>query len=306
MDLSRLLNFVSVVEEGSIGRAASSLHVAQPALSRQIRLLEEEIGLVLFERLPRGIRLTPGGQEFLTGVRRLLKESEDIVQNAIHASRGEFGNFALGVSEFYAFHPDVLAAIRTYKTQYPGIRFRLAPLLSGDIMQQIEADQLDGGFVLGVPRSKEMFQTLPLLKERLLLAVSAGSELAKRGSCSLSVLHESDLILVPREQSPGFYDRMTRYLRERHISPRIMLEGSNHSAIMALVASGLGCAFVPSTARFTTTPAISLIEIVDCDIEISIEFVWKTQNPSATLSRFVEVMRRTWPGGDKTPPAGRQ
>lgn len=293
MDLNRLKNFITVAETGSIGRAATSLHVAQPALSRQIQLLEEEIGLTLFERLPRGVRLTPGGQEFLTGARHLLKESARVVENAIHASRGEFGNLALGISEFYAFHPDVVALIRGYTSRYPGTRFRLAPLLSGDIMQQIEAGLLDGGFVFSRQWPSSTLHSLPLLKERLLLAVSTTSSLARRKSCILSMIHGADLVLVPREQTPWFYDRLIRLLHDRGVVPRIMLEGSNHSAIMALVAAGLGCALVPLAARFTTPPGVTLIEIKDCDVDVGIDFVWKTQSSSATLERFVQLMHET-------------
>jgi DNA-binding transcriptional LysR family regulator len=214
-----------------------------------------------------------------------------MVENAIHASRGEFGNLALGISEFYAFHPVVSALIRAYKSRYPGTRFRLAPLLSGDIIQQIDAGLLNGGFVFSMESRSSTLHSLPLLKERLLLAVSATSSLAKQKSCTLSMIHGADLILAPREQTPRFYDRLVRQLRDRGVVPSLTLEGSNHSAIMALVAAGLGCAFVPLTARFTTPPDVTLIEIEDCDVEVAIDLVWKSQSSSATLDRFLELMR---------------
>jgi len=291
MDLGRLENFITVVEVGSIGRAATMLHIAQPALSRQMQLLEEEVGLVLLERLPRGVRLTPGGQEFLTGARRLLKDSAQMVENAARASRGEFGNLAVGVSEFYAFHPEVLATIRDYMSRYPGIRFRLAPLLSGDVMQQIDGGMLDGGFVFSAQWQTPSLDALPILKEKLLLAVSTTSSIARQGQCRLSMLHGSDLIFVPRDQSPWFYDFLIHLLHGRGVVPRVTLEGGNHSAVLALVAAGLGSALVPATARFAAPPDVTLLEVDDLDVEISIDFVWQRQNQSPTLARFVDLMR---------------
>jgi len=291
VDLDRLENFVTVVEAGSIGRAATMLHIAQPALSRQMQLLEEEVGLILLERLPRGVRLTPGGQEFLTGARRLLKDSKQIVENAVRASQGEVGNLAVGVSEFYAYHPDVLATIRDYMSDYPGIRFRLAPLLSGDVVQQIDGGLLDGGFVFSSPKQTPTLDTLPLLKEKLLLAVSTTSGLARQRRCVLSMLHGTDLILVPREQSPWFFDFLIHVLHSRGVVPRVTLEGGNHSAVLALVAAGLGSALVPATARFAAPPDVTLLEVDDLDVEISIDFVWQRENRSPTLARFVDRLR---------------
>lgn len=288
MDLRRLENFVAVVDAGSIGRAALSLHVAQPALSRQMQLLEDEVGIALFERLPRGVRLTPGGQEFLNGVRRLLKDSVQVVENAVRASRGEFGALSLGVSEFYAFHPQVLAMIRGYTSQSPAVRFRLAPLLSGEIVQQITDGGLDGGFVFSVPWQTPALSSRALLKEKLLVAVSSTSALGRRKRCRLAMIDGTDLILVPREQTPWFYDFLIHLLHERGIVPRVTLEGGNHSAVMALVAAGLGYALVPATARFVRPPDVALLEIDDLDVEIGIDFVWRADNRSPSLARFVE------------------
>ncbi|OMI04879.1 hypothetical protein BSN85_26025 [Bradyrhizobium brasilense] len=293
MDLNRLKNFITVVEAGSIGRAATILHIAQPALSRQMQLLEEEVGLVLFERLPRGVRLTPGGEEFLNGARHLLKESARMVENAIHASRGEFGNLALGVSEVYAFHPDVLTLIRGYRSRYPGVRLRLSPLLSGDIVRQIDAGLLDGGFIFGMPSPASTLRSLPLLKDRLVLAASSTSDVARRRPFKLSMIHGTDLILVPREQTPWLYDGLIRLLHSHGVVPRVMLEGSNHSAIIALVAAGLGCALVPQAATFRTPPDVTLVEIDDCDMDIRIDFAWSSQNNSPALERFVALLNAT-------------
>ncbi|WP_354682257.1 LysR family transcriptional regulator [Cupriavidus necator] len=293
MDLDRLGKFIAVAEAGTIGGAANVLHISQPALSRQMRLLEEEVGLTLFERLPRGIRLTAGGQEFLTGARRLLKESAQIVANAVQASQGELGCLAVGASECYTFHPDVLSSIRNYVSQYPGIRFRLVSLLSGEIMRLVDSGELDGGFILSPRLLTSTLDSQSVLKATMSLAVSSMSPLGRQNHCDLSAIDGTDLVLVSREQSPWFYDFQIRLLSDRGVAPRVAMEASSHSAVMAYVAAGVGCALVPSTAHFSVPADVTLLEIDDFNMEFNVDFIWRSRENSLPLSQYISLLQKS-------------
>lgn len=293
MDLERLRKFITVVEAGAIGSAAHMLHISQPALSRQVRLLEEEVGLTLLERVPRGIQLTPAGEEFLIGARKLLEESVRMVADAVQASKGDLGGLAVGTSECYTFHPNIISSIRDYVALHPGVRFRFSSLESGDILQQVDCGILDGGFVINPQISTSTLNSLLVFKDKVSLAVSSMSPLGQRHHCDLSAIDGANLVLVSQERKPWFYEFLIHILHERGISPRMKIEGDSHSAIIAFVAAGMGCALVPSAARLAIPPDVTLLEIDDSDLEVDVSFIWRAQNRSLPLARYILLLQKT-------------
>src|SRR3984957_398777 len=121
MELRHLRYFVSVGEEQHFGRAAARLHVAQPALSRQIQDLENELGFMLFERLPRGVRLSAAGKLFLNDARRILQDVDEAKRRAERVATGKAGTLRVGFVEVYSWHGVVPNSFRRFRRRQPDV-----------------------------------------------------------------------------------------------------------------------------------------------------------------------------------------
>ncbi len=291
MDFKRLANFVAVVEHGTLGRAAKTLFVAQPALTRQLQLLEEDVGVQLLERSARGVRLTPAGNTFIRGVRKLLADFEEMKHQAQRASQGEEGSLAVGVSDIYSWHPAITGAVRAFKTRFPAVGFKLAPLLSGEIVDRVLSGDLDCGFVL-MTSTDARLKALPVLRDGLSLAVHRQSLLAAHPPRKLRQLAGVDLILSSRAATPWLFDLLIHACHRRGLTPRVAHEGATHSAVLALVAAGMGCALLPDAVHLRRPDDVLLLKLGDLKEELHIQLIWRSEDSGATIARFVDVVRK--------------
>src|SRR5580704_18133677 len=152
MELRHLRYFVAVGEEQHYGRAAARLRVAQPALSRQIQDLEEEVGFKLFERLPRGVKLSAAGKLFLQDARRILQEVNEAVGRAGRVSRGLSGTLRVGFTENSSWRGVVPDSFRRFREQQPDAELQLRPAASLEQLEAIRSGRLDAGFVNFMPK----------------------------------------------------------------------------------------------------------------------------------------------------------
>ena len=125
MELRHLRYFVAIADAGHVTRAAAALGIGQPPLSQQIQALERELGLALFERLPRGVRLTEAGRAFAEDARRILREVEQAGERARRVARGEVGRIRVGMINSAPFHPLIPRLIREFRRRYPNVALTL-------------------------------------------------------------------------------------------------------------------------------------------------------------------------------------
>jgi DNA-binding transcriptional LysR family regulator len=147
MELRHLRYFVAIGEEQHYGRAARSLRVAQPALSRQIQDLEKELGFKLFERLPRGVKLSTAGKLFLEDARRILQDVSEATARADRVARGHSGTLRVGFAENASWHGIVPDSLRRFREQQPDAELQLQPAASSAQLEAIRSVRLDAGFV---------------------------------------------------------------------------------------------------------------------------------------------------------------
>jgi DNA-binding transcriptional LysR family regulator len=152
MELRHLRYFVAVGEEQHYGRASRRLRVAQPALSRQIQDLEEEVGFKLFERLPRGVKLSAAGKLFLEDARRILQEVSEAAGRAARVARGQSGTLRVGFSENASWRGVVPDSIRRFREQQPGAELQLQPAASLEQLEAIRSGRFDAGFLNFMPK----------------------------------------------------------------------------------------------------------------------------------------------------------
>src|SRR5579863_2794059 len=174
MELRHLRYFVAVGEEQHYGRASSRLRVAQPALSRQIQNLEEELGFKLFERLPRGVKLNVAGKLFLQDARRILQDVSDAAARAGLVARGLSGTLRVGFTENASWRGVVPDSFRRFRQQQPDAELQLQPEASLAQLDAIRSGRLDGGFVFNMPRGDTELDYLPVAVQHVELALPKG------------------------------------------------------------------------------------------------------------------------------------
>ena len=291
IDGRRLHYFITIADLGSLGRAAQALHIAQPALSRQLRLLEEAVGTALMERNARGMTLTSAGHSYYESARKLLDDSVAACARAVRAARGEVGHLSLGFSEIYAWHEAVLRALQTYRRESPEVTFTIEAMLSGAVTRRVLEGHLDMALAYTGPLAGDSpLAVVPWMEDTYLLAVHEDSALARRPPLKLADLNEDDFILFRRDQSPRLHDLMIHHFHQRGFSLRIVQEGTTHCTVLGLVAAGLGCTVIPTSAERRLPPGVKLIPVSDLDIRMPINLVWRHDNPSPLIPRFVDLL----------------
>src|SRR6476619_1898044 len=150
MELRHLRYFIAVGEEQHFGRAANRLHVVQPALSRQIRDLERELGFLLFERLPRGVRLTAAGKLLLNDARRILQDVDEAKRRAEQIALGKAGTLRIGIAMALSWHGMVVESFREFRRRQPDAELVLHHLISIHQIEAVLSSRLDAGFAAAV------------------------------------------------------------------------------------------------------------------------------------------------------------
>src|SRR4030095_10848687 len=293
MELRHLRYFVAVGEEQHYGRAAQRLRVAQPALSRQIQDLESELGVPLFDRLPRGVRLSAAGKAFLADARLILQQVNEASLRAGRVARVLAGTLRVAVTESTSWHGVVPDSFRRFRQGQPDAELQLSPLLSLEQVQAVRSGRLDAGFVFNMPKSDPELDQVQVASQRLVLAVPKGHALTKRKSLRLRDLTESDFVWFPRRQSPAYYDRLMQACSRRGLrAPRIVQEAADQATLLALVACRLGVAFVSDATRWRCPKDVVLQPVVDLHLPIAFFLIWRKENTSPLLARFVSDVRQ--------------
>jgi DNA-binding transcriptional LysR family regulator len=293
MELRHLRYFVAVGEEQHYGRAASRLRVAQPALSRQIQDLEAEVGFKLFERLPRGVKLSAAGKQFLQDARRILQEVNEAAGRAGRVARGLSGTLRVGFAENASWRGVVPDSFRRFREQQPDAELQLQPAASLEQLEAIRSGRLDAGFVNFMPKSDLELDQLPVAIHHVELAAPKRHALTKLKKLRLRDLTDVPFVWFPRWANPAFYDRLTHECYRGGLkSPRIVQEGLNEATILSLVSSGLGVGWVVGTARWRSPESVVILPVVDLTMPLPLALAWRRNNTSTLLANFIAEVQR--------------
>jgi DNA-binding transcriptional LysR family regulator len=292
VELRHLRYFVATGEEQHYGRAARKLRVAQPALSRQIQDLEKELGFKLFERLPRGVKLSTAGKAFLEDARRILQEVSEATSRADRVARGLLGTLRVGFAENASWHGVVPDSFRRFREQQPDAELQLQPAASPAQLEATRSGRLDAAFVHFMPKSDSELHQLPVAITHVELAAPKGHPLTKLKRFRLRDLTNAPFVCFPRQESPVFYDRLMRQCYRGGLkSPRIVQEGPNEATILSLVSTGLGVGWVLGTARWRCPESVVLLPVTDLKLPLPLALVWRKDNTSPLLAKFVADVR---------------
>ena len=286
--LKQLRYFEALARHGHFGRAAEASSVSQPALSVQIREMEETLGTPLFERGSRQVRLTAFGEEIAARVRAILQSVDELGDMARAAQHGPAGRLRLGVIPTIA--PYLLPAIiGRLSHRYDGLELRVRETQTQKLLDELADGRLDAA-ILALPISEPAFEEVPLFSESFVLVRPAGD--ADKPVPNRDSLREMQLLLL--EEGHCFRDQALSFCNLRSSLPRDLLDGSSLSTLVQMVGSGIGVTLIPEMAGAveTRSAAVSVAQFEEPRPERTIGMIWRRSNPLARqLMQVAQVVQ---------------
>lgn len=288
MDLKRLRCFVAVAEELHFGRAAARLHLTQPALSQQIRRLEDELGVQLLQRTQRRVALTESGRLFLEKTRLVLTHADTAVRSVQRANRGEIGELSIGFvgSATLGILPEVL---KVFRRRFPQIQLSVHELTTSQQIASLGTRQIRVGF-LRPPVSDPDVATETISREPWVVAMPHDHALRARSVIALNELAHEPFIGTPRMLGPGFYDQVTGLCLRAGFTPRIVQEAVQMQTVVSLVNAGFGVACVPQSVAKLSHRDV-LYKKIRGSPTVEMAIAWRRDDESPVLESFVSLVR---------------
>ncbi|HTZ59406.1 MAG TPA: LysR substrate-binding domain-containing protein [Acidobacteriaceae bacterium] len=291
MELRHLRYFVAVAENGGFGRAAQLLHVAQSAISEQIRDLEAELGAPLFDRNNRNVRLTPEGDVFLADARAILAQVSKAAANIQKSLHGEVGTLTIG---FFAggAGPFFPAIIKEFRSRFPEVQVALvemAPLMQH---QALQAGTIDIGFTRALGPQATALRSEHFLTERLYAVLPKTHRMAKKRQIAMRDLADERFVLNDRQYSAPVFDKIITLCTEAGFSPRISATGTVSSGVLALVEAGAGVAILPGGSRRLSSDELVFVPLADRTAFVDLVIAWSPAHDSRVVQSFLDLVRK--------------
>jgi DNA-binding transcriptional LysR family regulator len=287
MQLTEVRSFLTLAEQSHFGRAARLLHLSQPALSKQIRRLEEELGGPLFTRGRTGAQLTSMGKEVLPGARVLIADGDRLIGYARQVARGETGNLRIGFGHHTMdLVPRLIVRLRK---SFPKVEISIRDMSTTEQVEGLRSHRIDLGFVR-LPVKDKSLQTLPVLEDRLLLV--SGQTMGLPADLTLASCREQPFVLISRERSPTLARHILDLCAKHRFHPRIVQEVMESTTAMALVRAGLGVSVISqsfATARFA---GVRFHPLADAEAVWSVGAAWRTDDSNPILHRFLSMVKQ--------------
>lgn len=288
MELRHLRYFVTVAEELHFGQAAKRLRMTQPPLSQQIRQLEEELGVELFQRVGRNIELTDAGRVFLDEAQQTLAQAEHAIQNARRAARGEIGKLDVGlvVTASYSVVPSIL---HVFRERFPNVKVVLHELTTPEQTQALREKKIDIGF-LRLPVFGDDLNIRTVFQEPLIVALPEDHPLAAAENISVDMLENEQFILSPPRLRLAWHDQITCLCQEAGFIPKIAQQAVHVETILGLVAVGMGITLLPASVGEWRRKGVVYRPLADVDILVDMAIVWRKGESNSVLNAFLEVV----------------
>ncbi|WUW20824.1 LysR family transcriptional regulator [Streptomyces sp. NBC_01463] len=294
MELRHLSAFVAVAEELHFGRAAKRLQMAQPPLSQQIRQLEKELGVQLFERNTRSVRMTSAGESFLQPVRTVLDDLDTAVRAAKAAGRGEYGRVSIGFAGASS-HETLPLLTRAVRAAHPAIELVMTGQTYANVALARVADgSMDLGFVR-LPVTQPGVSHRVIDEEELVCALPSDHPLATRESVPIEVLAGEPFVSFPANTGSTVRDAMVGACEAAGFNPRVVQEAPDSYTILALVAAGVGVTLTVTSVQHIQQNGLVYRPLVGPPIRRQAALAWRADNPSAALRAVLAVAEDALP-----------
>ena len=290
MDIRQLRYFISVAQNLSFTGAAKELFVAQSAVSQQIADLEKKIGVQLFVRDKRSVKLTSAGSVLLKESISLVKKTEEAIEKTRQADQGIIGSLKLG---FLGYSERIYLPhlIRQFRGAYPNIDLQLEQYNHGILNEALITGELDIGFTfsfglntIGGLEGKSVFT------ETISVVLNCEHPLAHRTSVNISELAKENFIVLNREESPQGFNQTLLICANNGFFPTIGREPRLLHTVLLLVESGMGIAILPRSLKLHSSPSLRFIDIEGQKNEYELVLAWKKNNTNPSIPLFIEEL----------------
>jgi DNA-binding transcriptional LysR family regulator len=289
VELRHLRYFIAVAEELNFSRAADRLHMAQPPLSAAIRQLERDLGVALFVRTTREVKLTEAGSAFLQGARRTLADAERAAEDAKRAAAGELGHLRVAYSWSTRF--ETLPALgRAFRAGHPDVELLAQEMWNARMPAAFANGSIDVALSL-CPEVAAELELAPVRKERLVALLPVAHRLAGEESIPLAALSEEEFIVFPREIAPRLHDAFMAIYRRAGFEPRVRNESFHTGWDLGVLAEIPAAAMAPQTVAGGLPDGIAAVAISEPTDAVETCLVWRADDPSPAVAAFLDAAR---------------
>ena len=291
MELRHLRYFAVAAEEENFHRAAERLHVTQSALSRRIHDLEVELGVELFERSQKRVRLSAVGRAYFQDIERVLEEIESAGARSRRVAKGELGVLAIALNDTVVRHGVVSKAFHAFRSRYPEVELKLDPMSTRSLADALADRQVDAAFLYTRPMESPLFDSIPITRDGYVVALPSSHPLARRAELRLADLAPEPFLWMPRDPAPDIHDRLIGACQAGGLTPNIVQHLMSEAARLHLVSAGMGCTFVTSSFRNYSVENVVTRPVVDLSVEIALEFAWRRNDRSPVIAHFIGILQ---------------
>ncbi|NOT74913.1 MAG: LysR family transcriptional regulator [Cyclobacteriaceae bacterium] len=289
MSIEQLKNFLTVADVLNFHKASSNIYIAQPALSRQIKNLENEIGAELFDRTKKQIKLTAAGQFFQVEIRRILKHLSEAQKKASLIHQGEAGEINMGhVSS--AMHSVMPSFLKTITKSYPGLKIGLLENSCRVIFSKILDRELQFGIIPN-EMGPDGFDSALLYKENFVVVMPKNLKFDFKKSSDLRELAAVDWILPAREDGHSYSDLLYSIFQKHGFTPTVVFQSPNASTNLRMVSEGLGVTIIAKSAINSVNLNIKYFELTDISAKVEMRFVWLKEREEE-LKEYIALFLR--------------
>ncbi|RAK16890.1 molybdate transport repressor ModE-like protein [Anoxybacillus vitaminiphilus] len=291
MDIRQLRYFLAIAKEGQISRAAKKLNMAQPPLSQQLRLMEEELGVTLLERKRNGkkMELTEAGKVLYEKAEYILRVFEESMIEVKETGEGVRGVLSLGVALLcVSYLPEKL---QRFHKQYPHVTLRLWGGDPSSIRERLEHRDIEVAIV-SLPVDQKGLSVVRLGTEPFVfVAPKDWQQLDKRKAVTMKELDGIPLLLIRREKGEGVYEQIIEECSRFNIHPNVVCECQDVNIVLSLISSGIGASILPKTVISPLVEReLTVLSITDASLQSEIALVWlKERHLSKAAQRFIEM-----------------
>jgi DNA-binding transcriptional LysR family regulator len=265
------------------------LHITQPPLSQQIRQLEDELGVVLFQRTKRRVQLTDAGRAFREATRQTLEQAEQAVWIAQRVHRGEIGSLTVGFvgSAMVSIFSDIVLAFRN---RFPQVELTLLELTTSQQVDALRQRRIDVG-ILRPPIREEGLVLETMYRESFVIVLPRTHPLAAQRRIPLCALAHEKVVMVPRGLAPGEEDDIVTYCQRAGCYPQRLPGATQQLTVIGLVAAGIGLALVPASMQTVRWKGIVYRPVQDQMPPAELTMAWRRDAISAVVHAFGDVVR---------------
>lgn len=290
MELRHLRYFTTVAKELSFSRAADELYISQPALSRQIKNLEDELGVALFLRQPGGLLLTEAGRFLLEQSQDILHRSNEVVQNI----QARFGNTeqALVIGYFAALMKDFLSDVLScLSSTYPKLNLTLREMLPAEQIKALRSGEIDIAFSGSPPKAmEEEFEVATVKRLSISVVLPKAHPLAKQFSVNLADFATEDFISVSDTTFPGCISKIRDICRQAGFTPKMSTFTDTPTSVTALVAARQGIGLMAAESAAIRHPEVVLIPLHYPVVYSRSVAMWRKETPTDALNKLLKVV----------------